>query len=138
MRQTSNGLQCANCLAKFVPGLVPNDRNCADLKKGGGNNVYFRQGCPALMEDGRFITNYRPSNELTDEMQKANGFRSSNQFRTFMQNNGNEFMDTEREYVVKHNSCAPTSSCSQGWTDLWSLYGGNWGCNYASPYSMNK
>ena len=98
---------------------VPNQYN-------GGNNVYFKNGCPALMNDGRFITNYNSSNELTETMRKMNGFKSSNQFRTFMQTNGDLFMAAERNYQVNKNTCAPTTACSEGWYDLWTKDGGNW------------
>ena len=83
-------------------------------------------GCPALMADGRFITYYNSTNELTDAMMKLNGFKSSNEFRTFMQNNGNLFMNAERNYILKESTCAPKIACSQGWYDLWMKDDGNW------------
>lgn len=92
----------------------------------GGNNVYFKDGCPAIMNDGRFITNYNSSNELTETMRKMNGFKSSNQFRTFMQTNGNLFMETEREYQIKNNTCMPSTACSEGYYNLWSKNDGSW------------
>ena len=92
----------------------------------GSNNVYFKDGCPALMADGRFITYYNSSNELTETMRKTNGFQSANQFRTFMQTNGDLFMATEREFQVKNNTCMPTVACSEGYYDLWTNNDGSW------------
>lgn len=92
----------------------------------GGNNVYYKDGCPALMNDGRFITNYNSANELTETMRKMNGFKSSNQFRTFMQTNGDLFMSTEREYQIKNNTCMPSTACSEGYYNLWSKNDGSW------------
>jgi hypothetical protein len=92
----------------------------------GGNNVYFKDGCPALMADGRFITYYNSSNELTEKMRRMNGFQSSNQFRTFMQTNGDLFMATEREYQIKNNTCMPTTACSEGFYNLWTKDDGSW------------
>jgi hypothetical protein len=110
MYQTSTGYD------SFTPG-----------KYAGSSNVYYKDGCPALMNDARFITNYGSSNELTESMRKMNGFKSPNQFRTFMQTNGQKFMDAERNYQIAHNTCTPTTACSEGWYDLWTKYGGNWG-----------
>ena len=92
----------------------------------GGNNVYYKEGCPALMEDGRFITYYNSTNELTNAMQKLNNFRSANQFRTFMQNNGDLFMNIERRYQIAKNTCSPDTACSEGWYNLNTKYGGTW------------
>jgi hypothetical protein len=92
----------------------------------GSNNVYYKDGCPALMCDGHFITNYASSNEITEAMRKINGFKSPNQFRTLMQANGEKFMNAERNYQVSHNTCTPKTACSEGWFDLWEKDRGNW------------
>ena len=104
----------------------------------GSNNVYYPDGCPALMSDGRFITYYNSSNELTETMRKMNGFRSENQFRTFMQTNGDLFMNAERDYLMKNNTCSPQTACSEGWYDLWTMKDGYWGNSYASNLSLNR
>lgn len=110
------------------------NRGCAqaNTKYTGSNNVYYKDGCPAIMEDGRFVTYYNSSNELTNAMQKVNGYKSANQFRTFMQNNADLFMGAERKFIIKQNTCSPTTACSEGWYDLWTQKGGYWGGNYAS------
>lgn len=92
----------------------------------GSNNVYYKDGCPALMNDGRFITYYNSTNELTNQIQKLNGFKSANQFRTFMQTNGSTIMATERLYQIRKNTCMPHVACSQGYYDLWTKYGDYW------------
>lgn len=104
----------------------------------GGNNVYYPDGCPALMDDGRFITYFGSTNELTETMQKMNGFRSANQFRTFMQNNGQKFMDAERTYQRDTNTCSPQTACSEGWYDLWTIKDGYWGNDYSSRITLNR
>lgn len=104
----------------------------------GTNNVYFPDGCPALMSDGRFITYYNSTNELTEIMKKQNGFRSENQFRTFMQSHGDLFMNAERDFQIKNNTCSPATACSEGWHDLWTLKDGYWANSYASPLTLNR
>jgi hypothetical protein len=104
----------------------------------GGNNVYYKDGCPALMQDSRFLTYYNSSNELTDNMRKVNGFRSANKFRTYMQASGDTIMGLERDYLIKKNTCTPEAACSEGWYDLWTNKNGYWACDYASNYSLNN
>ncbi|BCS83053.1 Zn-finger domain-containing protein [Cotonvirus japonicus] len=82
---------------------------------------------PALMSDGRFITNYNSSNELTETMRKLNGVRNPNEFRNFMQKHGNKLIDAERKHIHNKNISHPNIACSEGWYDLWTKNHGNWG-----------
>jgi hypothetical protein len=84
-----------------------------DMKDSGSNPVY--KNCPAIMEDGRFITYYNSTNELTHHIQELNGIKSSNQFRTFLQKNADIVMNKEREYINKKYSCRPNIACSEGY-----------------------
>ncbi len=77
------------------------------------NNVYYQ--CPAKMEDGRFITRYESSNELTGAIQKMNHIQSSNQFRTFLQSNTDSLIANERDYLASNWSCHPKAACSEGY-----------------------
>lgn len=135
----NNNLQtresCPSCKNVFIGGFdSQNMRRCPSCKnkfvsaaaERGGNNVYYKDGCPAIMSDGRFITYYNSTNELTEKMRKVNGIKSPNEFRIFMQNNGQLFMDAERAYIERENTCNPTTACSEGWYNLWTKYGGNW------------
>lgn len=92
----------------------------------GADNIYYEEGCPARMSDGRFITYYNSTNELTNAMQKVNKFRSANQFRTFMQKNGDLFMNLDRQYQTAKNTCSTNTACSEGWYNLHTKYGGSW------------
>jgi hypothetical protein len=116
--------ECPSCHTKFKPGQ--NSCQMSYLKYHGANNVYYDDGCPALMSDGRFLTYYNSTNELTEAMRKMNGFRSPNQFRTFMQDHANLFKDAERNYLTKENTCSPATACSEGWYDLWTKKNGYW------------
>jgi len=122
--------QCPSCKKKkYSSGeKINHGAGCSvcSNRRYGSNNVYYSDGCPALMSDGRFITQYNSTNELTEMMRKINGIKSSNEFRTFMQNNGKLFMDAERNHILKSNMCEPTVACSEGWYDLWTKHGGNW------------
>ena len=117
----------AQAIQRMQPMLANNQTERLPPKYHGANNVYYKEGCPALMDDGHFITYYNSTNELTNQMQKLNGIRSANQFRTFMQNHGLEIMNSEREYYMREYLCAPKIACSQGFYDLWMIDQGNWG-----------
>lgn len=99
----------------------------SNMSYSGSNNVYFKDGCPALMNDGgRSITYYGSSNELTEKMRKINQISSPNQFRTFMQTNGDLFMNSEREFVDRNNLCKANTACSEGYYNLWERNQGSW------------
>jgi len=90
------------------------------------NNVYYDDGCPALMEDGRFITNWRPSNEITEEIGTWNNIGNSNQLRLFLQTNGTNLLKKQNSYLTQNNSCQSKTACSEGYYDLWMKGQGNW------------
>ena len=117
----NNDRKCTNCKNRFKSGEKVNHGSGCSIchsRYNGTNNIHFNNGCPALMSDGRFITYYNSANELTDAMRKMNGIVSTNEFRTFMQNNGDKLIAAERDYLNKKNTCQPQFTCSQGWNDL--------------------
>lgn len=128
---SSEGIkQCPSCKQQFKTGQqIDHGKGCSicSNRYHGANNIYYNDGCPAIMSDGRFITYYNSTNELTESMRKLNGIQNPNEFRLFMQNNGNLFMNAERNHILKQNTCSPTTACSEGWYNLWTKHGGNWG-----------
>jgi hypothetical protein len=72
------------------------------------NNKY--PDCPALMEDGRAFTDYRPSCYINDLIRVMNGIHSSYSYRQFLQQNALELMDTIRLYNIKKNGCSPCNA----------------------------
>lgn len=131
-----NMRQCPSCKTNFISGQkIDHGRGCSicSNRYHGSNNVYYKDGCPAIMSDGRFITYYNSTNELTEAMRKMNGFKSANQFRNFMQKNGDLFMNSERNHIIKENTCSPAIACSEGWYNLWSKSGGDWADYNANP-----
>ena len=108
--------ECPSCHLKFVDNSDHNKRS--SCQSNGADNLYFKDHCPAIMSDSRFITYYNSSKELTEAVRKANGNLTPNQFREFMQRHGNEFINAERKYLHMENTCRPKIACSQGWLDL--------------------
>lgn len=139
---------CPSCHSVFASGFSPTAvRNCpsckhkfvsGNKKTSGTNNVYYKDGCPAIMSDGRFITNYNSTNELTEAMRKLNGFQCSNEFRIFMQKYGDKIMAAERNHIIKENTCSPQTACSEGWYKLWTQNGGDWSNFENGPVAFNQ
>lgn len=67
------------------------------------NNKYF--DCPALMSDGRIITDYRSSNTLNDMIRISNNTLSSYEYRQFLTNNAVDIMKVNNDYLMNKNSC---------------------------------
>ena len=68
------------------------------------NNKYF--DCPALMSDGRIMTDYRSSNTLNDLIRISNNTLSSFEYRQFLTNNADNIMKINNDYVTNKNSCS--------------------------------
>ena len=69
------------------------------------DNRYFPHGCPALMSDGRLVTNYVDNGVFNQYIAKANKKTTSNQYRAFLQKNATSIMNRERVHLSKKNTC---------------------------------
>ena len=67
------------------------------------NNKYF--DCPALMSDGRIMTDYRSSTTLNDMIRLNNKVHSSNDYRQFLVNNAEDIMNVNENYITEKNAC---------------------------------
>ena len=67
------------------------------------NNKYF--DCPALMSDGRLMTDYRSSNTLNDMIRISNNTLSSYEYKNFLVNNASNIMKINNDYISNKNSC---------------------------------
>ena len=73
------------------------------------DNQFYSEGCPAMMNDGRFLTSYASSQVVTDSLRLANGLDpcryDNNDFRLFLQRNANKILNKERQYLFKNYFC---------------------------------
>ena len=67
------------------------------------NNKYF--DCPALMADGRIMTDYRQNGTLNDMIRLNNNVMSSYDYRQFLQSNAQDIMNINENYIVEKNGC---------------------------------
>ena len=75
------------------------------------DNRYWSNGCPALMQDGRFITNYVRPNIIDQIIKNENNISSSHDYRLFLQKNGDSIINKERELLLKNNTCNVNGKC---------------------------
>jgi hypothetical protein len=67
---------------------------------------YFK-GCPAKMQDGRILADYRTATRREQYIKTINGFDNDNDYRWFLQNNADAIMDNEWTFYRKNFSCYP-------------------------------
>lgn len=65
------------------------------------DNRYFVHGCPELMSDGRFITNYLDNDVFNHKIAHINKLETSHQYRDFLQKNAVQLMNKERAFFAK-------------------------------------
>ena len=70
----------------------------------------YYQNCPAKMDDARFITNYRSSSCNDEYIKYVNDIVRDDDYRLFLQLNGQNMMDSEWLFLKKNDSCQ-TNAC---------------------------
>jgi len=69
------------------------------------NNCQKYQGCPALMSDGRHMTDYRPSCIVNYMTQVQNGIMNQHKYRVWMQRNADKLRAIDRQNAQKMGGC---------------------------------
>ncbi len=75
------------------------------------DNRYWGNGCPALMQDGRFLTNYVRGAVFDQFVRNVNEIKSSTEYRQFLQAEGDKILNRERAYLIKNNTCEVNGKC---------------------------
>ena len=74
------------------------------------------QSHPLRMSDGRFISNYTSSRELTDQLQKKFNVRNIHDYIKFQSLNGDKLMKMERDKFLNTFDDDYTTHCCDGWS----------------------
>jgi hypothetical protein len=77
------------------------------------DNRFYRCGCPALMSDGRLVTNYLDNDVFNHFIAKSNKLNTSNQYRAFLQKNGSKIIGNERMFFTKKNVHQAKGECAK-------------------------
>ena len=75
------------------------------------DNRYWSNGCPPLMSDGRFLTNHVRFNVVDQFIRNMNELPNNHEYRHFLQKNGDEILNKERQVLTKNNTCAVNGKC---------------------------
>ena len=76
------------------------------------DNRYFQYNCPALMQDARFVTNYLPKRDIEQYIRNINKIVSAQDYKLFLQKNGDVIQNRERAYLQKVNTCSINGACA--------------------------
>ena len=69
------------------------------------NNGLSDRFCPPLMNDGRHVTDYRPSCYVNDLMLKQNNINNSYDYKQFLINNATKLQQINRDFYNCKNAC---------------------------------
>ena len=75
------------------------------------DNRYFHYKCPPLMQDARFITNYTKNSTFEQFIRNVNQIESAQEYKQFLQENGDTIINRERAYLENINTCAVHGKC---------------------------
>lgn len=75
------------------------------------DNRHFKYGCPPLMQDGRFITNYMGNRIFEQYIRNINKINSAQEYKQFLQSKGDIILNKERAYHQKINTCGVQGKC---------------------------
>lgn len=65
----------------------------------------FFKDCPPMMSDGRLFTDYRTSVRANEYIKRINGINRDDDYKLFLQNNAEQIMDNQWDYIRKNKSC---------------------------------
>jgi hypothetical protein len=75
------------------------------------DNRYFKYNCPALMNDGRFLTNYTRSSTFDQFIRNENNINSAQDYKNYLQQNGEVIMNNVKAYLNETNTCVVKGQC---------------------------
>lgn len=75
------------------------------------DNRYYKYGCPALMQDARFITNYIHHRQVDQIIRNVNKIDSAQEYRQFLQANGDTILNKERAIIQDVYTCKVNGLC---------------------------
>jgi hypothetical protein len=71
------------------------------------DNKHYSNNCPPLMQDGRFLTTYIRSRVIDQFLRNANNILTNDDYRMFLQKNGETLLSNEISKLSNENLCRP-------------------------------
>jgi hypothetical protein len=75
------------------------------------DNRYYNYGCPPLMNDGRFLSNYVRSSTFDQFIRNSNTIESGSSYRHFLQNNAMDIINNIKATQRQNNTCSVDGKC---------------------------
>lgn len=75
------------------------------------DNRYYNYNCPALMNDGRFISNHVRSSTFDQYVKSVNNINTGSEYRKYLQENSTEIMNNIKAYLHEKNTCTVGGKC---------------------------
>jgi len=75
------------------------------------DNRYYNYGCPPLMNDGRFLSNYVRASVFDQFIRTSNNIETGHDFRHYLQNNGAEIMNNLKAHFRETSTCSVEGKC---------------------------
>ena len=75
------------------------------------DNRYYNYGCPALMQDGKFLTNYLEPRIVDQFIRNTNRIGTAHDYKNFIRDNGSLILEREYNYLTKNNTCGVDGKC---------------------------
>lgn len=75
------------------------------------DNRYYKYNCPALMNDGRFISSYVRSRTFDQYIRNINNIESAHEYKHFLQKNGDQILNNLKGYLRETNICTIEGQC---------------------------
>jgi len=69
---------------------------------------YYKDICPAVLSDGRYLQDFRASATREQRMKRINDIDNENDFRIFLQTNASIIMDEQLKMLKDNYSCFTT------------------------------
>jgi len=75
------------------------------------DNRYYNYDCPPLMNDGRFLSSYIRSNVFDQYVRTVNSINTSQEYKHFLQNNGDQIINNLKSHLKQNNTCKINGKC---------------------------
>jgi hypothetical protein len=75
------------------------------------DNRYHNYNCPAIMNDGRFLTSHVRSSTMDQYIRSINGINTGHEFRHFLQENGSTLINNIKGYHRQNSTCNVNGQC---------------------------
>ena len=75
------------------------------------DNRYYKYNCPALMNDGRFLTSYVRGRVFDQYIRNVNNINTGNDYKNYLQENGDSILNNLKAFYRQAETCKVEGQC---------------------------